>query len=597
MFFFRIKRFPECCQATDDNNQTPLHVACQTGSLDIVKQLLEHDYPETVKKDLIDEFNHCEFSLAIPVYSEDAENKTAFYLACEEGHVDIVEYMLRYKVRGRLQEQSISDKSFSYSTCSDDSDFVEIHPFQVKSKVEVSTGPLDIQSDNTVIYKRDDEGNYLTSCIFIAVKNRHRQVIEKLIEFGANLELYGTEKDVKYNVLLKQAIENNDLLTLNMLLKNHATDVNNFVFEETVRHKTRFISHMLQYKVSEDKVNGINKAQMEEDYEAMCTDSFNSNEQYESKFPKEAVNVRWQNLKVLSTVEKAWLETAARFINPQITSLNERTPLYAISRVDVSNNSLTMVPLPLLQLPSLVTLHLSNNEIREFPSQGKDDIDCKWLEELHINHNKLEIIPDYVFLLPKLRILNATNNLIKQLPAAMWQADSLNMVNLSNNLLENLPKPVYASVRIDSESSLPEDEDNSVNEEDVDKAFSSMESHVIFHNPKRASHWSRSLIVSEEEVKNMHNKKKGIRTLKLTANKINVFPDFLSCCCPNLENLELSKNKMQKLGNLAAYPVGLKTLDLSFNCLVSMEEWKEESSVKKCYFLNKGYVQISHVFL
>ena len=248
-----------------------------------------------------------------------------------------------------------------------------------------------------------------------------------------------------------------------------------------------------------------------------------------------------------------------------------------------------MVPAPLLQLPSLVTLHLSNNEITEFPSQRKFDIDCKWMEDIQINHNKLQAIPDYIFSLPKLRNLNAANNHLKQLPANMWHAESLNILNLSHNHLEGLPKPVF--VRYESETLLQESQELDIHEED-EKSYSSMEAHVIYHSVKHASHWSTSLIVSDEQVKNAQNKKKGIRTLKLTENKIKEFPDFLSCCCPNLENLEMSKNKMKMVGNLAAYPIGLKTLDLSGNLLEGMEEWQAENAVKKCYCSTKGYVLI-----
>ena len=550
---------------------------------------MEHDYPSILEKEYCDEFDNFEFNFAVPLNSEDCDNKTALYLACENGHVNVVDYLLRFKVKGRIKDHGLNDFSSSYSVCSEDSDMVEFQPFSVRSRVDASGSSIGLQSESSVVYKRIHEGSYHKSYILIAVKNQHRQVVEKLIEFGASLDLYGVENDVKYNVLLKQAVVNNDLLMLNKLLEHHAVDVNNFVFEETFTKNALFVSHLLQYRVSEDKINGINKVQMEEEYKSSGGDNIQDSKQYEERFPKEAVNVRWQNLKVLTTVEQSWLVTAAKFMNQKITILNTRLPLYAITRVDVSNNSLIMVPAPLLQLPSLVTLHLSNNEITEFPSQRKFDIDCKWMEDIQINHNKLQAIPDYIFSLPKLRNLNAANNHLKQLPANMWHAESLNILNLSHNHLEGLPKPVF--VRYESETLLQESQELDIHEED-EKSYSSMEAHVIYHSVKHASHWSTSLIVSDEQVKNAQNKKKGIRTLKLTENKIKEFPDFLSCCCPNLENLEMSKNKMKMVGNLAAYPIGLKTLDLSGNLLEGMEEWQAENAVKKCYCSTKGYVLI-----
>lgn len=592
-----MQDFPECCQTTDDNNQTPLHIACQTGCLDIVKLLLETEYPSSLEKDFSDLVKNVEYSLVIPVNAEDCDNKTAFFLACEYGYSDIVDYLLNFKVKARMvhAESDVCSQSDRSSEMSD-SEFVDHCPFHLKLETDSYNSQISLQPDVSVSYRQSStQQNYHNSPLYIAVKNRHGRVVSKLIEFGANKDLYVVEKQVKYSVLLKQALDNNDLLMLDRLLENGVQDVNNYVFEETVRRKPKFIGHFLQYKVGEDKHNPINKVKMKEDFKEAAfsvnsVEDISGSSDYELRFPKEAVTIRWQNLKVLTTVEQSWLVTAARYLNPRIASLNIQIPLFAVTRVNVSHNSLTMVPAPLLQLPSLVTLNVSDNEIMEFPSERNFDLMCDWLEEIIIHHNRLTKIPDYVFLLPKLRNLDASNNQLQQLPAVMWQADYLHTLNVSCNKLEKLPNPLFESKRTESASSLPDSNELQNSGGATDQPYSSMERHVTFHTVKRSCHWAQSLVVSDEEVRNAQNKRKGINTLKLSKNSLTAFPEFLSCACPHLEHLDAQKNQIKALGNLAAYPHGLKTLDLSNNLLENMNEWQFDDLTKKCYCNRRGYV-------
>lgn len=72
--------------------------------------------------------------------------------------------------------------------------------------------------------------------------------------------------------------------------------------------------------------------------------------------------------------------------------------LAALTRVDLSKNKMKVLSGQLLQLPSLRSLNVANNEIIEIeiPSDG---FHAPLLESLLLEFNKLSILPDEVHFL------------------------------------------------------------------------------------------------------------------------------------------------------------------------------------------------------
>lgn len=72
---------------------------------------------------------------------------------------------------------------------------------------------------------------------------------------------------------------------------------------------------------------------------------------------------------------------------------------------------------------------------------------CPVLEELYLQDNRLDRIPDALFRLPSLVTLVLSNNKLQQLPYNMWQAPKLRELNAGFNLLKELPSsPLDVSV-------------------------------------------------------------------------------------------------------------------------------------------------------
>lgn len=534
-----------------------------------------------------------------------SDGKSSLYLACENGHEDIVDYLLNFTVKGQYISEVLSSASSGPSQMEDLD--VDIKPVKIDANMdEINTNSIqlpdssDVSSGSNVLYRRTDltvSTSQTLTCVYIAVKNQHLQIVKKLAEFGAEFDLTGREKDVDYSSILRVALDNRDLLMLDTLLSLNVQDLNNFVFEEAVRSHPDFIAHFLKYKVSEDKANHINKKLMKKEYSLSGENTerlSSSDPRYKQIFPTESVNLRWQNLKVLSTVEPVWLVTAVNTLNPSMSSFNSRIPLFAVTRVDVSHNKITMVPIALFRLPSLYTLIASHNEITEFPSDTNFALDGQFLEELDVQYNSLTTIPNYIFTLPRLRVLNVSHNKIQKLPVSIWQSLYLKTVDLSYNKLDQLPRPVAMSTRIDSEESIAsENQFESLPDSlpgESNQSHSSTDSHVISHEVKRANHWTDNIMVCDETVRAAENFKQGLKTLKLGKNMFSSFPEFLSCCCPQLENLEMPHNHLKTVGNLGAYPKLLKTLDLSYNELESMGDWQDEDERRKCFSAPQRYV-------
>lgn len=179
---------------------------------------------------------------------------------------------------------------------------------------------------------------------------------------------------------------------------------------------------------------------------------------YSTLFPNTPTMINWHNQRChLTYIRTQWIVDAALHLNPKLKQ-NPRSfdiVLYSITRLDVSNNSLTSLPLTVFQLHSLRYLNVAQNKIDKLPipvpspakrgfrrkSTSVEDADylCPVLEELYLQDNRLDQIPDAVFRLPSLVTLTVSNNKLQQLPFSMWLAPKLKELNASFNLLKELP--------------------------------------------------------------------------------------------------------------------------------------------------------------
>lgn len=189
---------------------------------------------------------------------------------------------------------------------------------------------------------------------------------------------------------------------------------------------------------------------------------------YSSIFPNVPTMINWHNQKChLSQIRSEWLIDAALHVNPKLKQ-NPRCHdigLFAITRLDISNNSLTSLPITVFQLSSLRYLNVAQNKIEKLPvpdisspkrsrhrrrsksETAKLKYDCPVLEEIYLQDNRLEFIPEALFNVPALVTLVVSNNKLQYLPYEMWKAPKLKELNVSFNLLKELPvNPIDVSM-------------------------------------------------------------------------------------------------------------------------------------------------------
>lgn len=120
-------------------------------------------------------------------------------------------------------------------------------------------------------------------------------------------------------------------------------------------------------------------------------------------------------------------------------------PSPTISKLDLSRQNLSEIPLEIFELKNLKHLNLSNNKISTIP---KDITKLKRLEKLDISNNKISNFYAKICQLPKLKVLNLNNNLIKTLPKQIKYLKQLKVLHLSNNLLSFFPNEIKELINL-----------------------------------------------------------------------------------------------------------------------------------------------------
>ena len=110
-----------------------------------------------------------------------------------------------------------------------------------------------------------------------------------------------------------------------------------------------------------------------------------------------------------------------------------------LRKLDLRNNRLKVIPKEIIRLQRLEVLDISYNNL-EFLHAGLFNL--KNLKILLISHNQLKQIPKQIGNLSRLRILNLSNNSLKELPPELSKLQEIREINLSKNRFENFPVPV-----------------------------------------------------------------------------------------------------------------------------------------------------------
>ena len=198
----------------------------------------------------------------------------------------------------------------------------------------------------------------------------------------------------------------------------------------------------------------------------------------------------------------------------------------------------------IFKLEGIITLKGSNMQLNKLPFHKLSHYPLL-LTHLDVSSNNLNCLPEELFTCLHLDFLNVSNNPLGCLPKNWWKSRSLRRFWASSVNLKEIFSTTFSS---ELSSSL-------VDSQGYAKP-------AVYHRPiKEISH----LAVFEDE------KVSKLRNLDLSNNDITEFPHCFACVFPQLENLNLSKNKLPGVCYIQELPVALARLDLSYNWLSSSE--------------------------
>ncbi|XP_063218267.1 leucine-rich repeat serine/threonine-protein kinase 1 isoform X2 [Bacillus rossius redtenbacheri] len=668
-----LKRFPELVQQSTVERWLPLHACCINGHTAVLDLLLKHKYPPALMNKYRDPTGEWEYEMPFDINTKDVTGQNVLYVASLLGNFKMVDMLLKFRVKAtRIKEQAEEGARAPEEQAKGPEDLLSptrrrisdgIQSIMARlnlSRLGDSPGPAGLKNECQLSPLQLNAlcNNGSETALHAAVRGRHTDVASALLMSGADPNVpcrppdqgQSDQEDATHaarSTALVEACRNRDIGMADLLLRHGARDDSCKALGVAVRNKDDILTaKLLSVKAYPDPEFKLNKAAMTEDGAAVLPHLGVAGLTYGALLPGTAAMINWHNQQCeLSHIRKQWLIDAALTVNPKLklSPRNQDVVLFAITRIDLSRNSLTWVPPIIFQLHSLRYLNLAQNKIEKLPSAAevttvkpvtsrnvrnlKSDVCLRFsysapvLEELYLQDNRLEAVPEDVFRMPSLVTLDLSNNKLQELPYVMWRSPKMKELNVAFNLLRELPSSppehdaagaasgeasdsvgsvsdVSESVEVSSSVDLSEDGNLSSDEHATDtrllhpssfvKSKSVRPMDLLHHNV-----WSRNVEVTEQI---MHSEEGSdancsqLSALNLAHNQFTTLPAALPCLAVSLTRLNMSYNSLRTMGHITSYPSSLKQLDLSHNqvCLwptLPLVEGGDlvEHSVTMCY--------------
>ncbi|XP_041363499.1 leucine-rich repeat serine/threonine-protein kinase 1-like [Gigantopelta aegis] len=564
-----LKKFPEQILMRTVDHQLPLHKSAACGMADAVRCLLQFPYGNDFCWQHRDRVSGLCYWSSIDINEGDFNGRTALHLASEKGYLNVVQILLDFSVNTdpdagrtgscRNDEAGLKDQD-SHRTDGPPSPQSSMQGGSSRSKLE-TVHPVNV--------------NHVTNAghtaLHLAIEGQHCNIAEALLKAGADIKMAVQFKDSSVS-LLSFTLSKGDTDLFRLMMEHGAEDVDNAVmFEATQRGNHTIQQLLLQHKSSRDLTRIINKSELKlrwysqlnmgSGVTSFSDRSSSLDAEHRALFPLHSVAINWQNIGGISDIPESTLKEACYLHNPAMQRVNS-LPLYAITKIDISKNNFEKLPLIIFELFSLCVLNASDNRIKAFPSEEDIESSSMVLEELYLNDNCLQLVPSYLFKLPKLKHLNLSKNELKDIPIDMWTAPMLVTLNLSRNKLSCLPfvstGDFVPGYRSETETS------------DTDSVHSIVKTNAVPH----FNRWHAGVVIDHRELRNAEGQKyTGIQQLDLSRNRFTEIPLCLACCAPQLEVLSLQENCLNSVGMLSNLPDSLVDLNLSYCNLETLTSW------------------------
>jgi ankyrin repeat protein len=396
-----LKKFPELINVQTVEKWLPLHAACFNGHAAVLEFLLKYKFPEDVLVQFKDRTGGWKYNLPFDINQRDLSGQSILYMACCIGNLRMVDLLLEYKVKATsttlpapTEEEIESEnstpkhKSIGLSAL--------ISKFQTKEEVlrsnEAWVKPVDLD-----LYCNHDS----ETALHVAVRNKHHAITSHLLAAGAlpNLNIQNNNQDEKDkdswskgHTCIVEAAKNRDMGMIDLLLKYGARDDQNQALSVASQAKDNLVmSKLLALKAHQDQESVVNKNAIAEMHlgKSLKGRSSASSLTYNYMCPSTPVMINWHQTGSLTTIKEQWLIDSAVRINPKLRLSPKYQPmaLHAVTRLDLSNNEIVVVPSTVFNMQSLKFLSLAGNKLEALPDCAYN---CLWLEEIQLQDNRLD---------------------------------------------------------------------------------------------------------------------------------------------------------------------------------------------------------------
>lgn len=271
---------------------------------------------------------------------------------------------------------------------------------------------------------------------------------------------------------------------------------------------------------------------------------------------------------------------------PEPPNRLDRWTCNKVSMINLSGNSLTVLPSCLWVLPCLTALNVSHNKLNALmtgydPSQEENKLASSVLAEVVLAFNELKEIPEFLFKFPCVTKINLSHNRICNLPEDMWYQQSLHELNVSFNKLMYLPlcedDEIHPSSMGEEESSMLLGKAVPMNNLEV-----TLTDQMSFYSSFRSKRKGTSSFIQDKQfqIKHVTNVTmeqqeatieqscdySSLIVLDISNNEFERFPQGLPCLAPNLLDLIISKNRIQSI-DVVFLPQTLRKL-IAKKCMI-----------------------------
>ncbi|XP_058798844.1 leucine-rich repeat serine/threonine-protein kinase 1 [Phymastichus coffea] len=582
-----LRQFPKQVQLLTVEKWLPVHAAAINGHYAVIELLLKFEYPPNLYQKFKDPSGEFEYEMPFDINTQDVTDQNILYISSVLGNLKIIELLLNYKVKAR---NLMEDESSSQP--------IPVSKRRISSGIQRLMSSLNFRGRS--IEKKDENlicplnldlycNNNMETALHAAVKGRHLDVVAALLQAGANsnlpVKITNEQTDSEsYTTSLTIACQNRDVKIVDLLLKHGAVDNDCTALKIAARNSDEVLTaKLLSIKAHPDAEYKINKKAMTENSQTSSPFPALSNFSgvtYSALYPSTPTMINWHDQQCrLSQIRSQWLVDAVLHVNKKLNVKNNDLVLYAITRIDISQNSISSVPSTIFYLRSLRYLNMAQNKIEALMAESKSSKDklCPVLEEIYLQDNRLEQLPEFIMNMPSLEIMDVSNNKLQCLPDNLWRAPKLKELNASFNLLRDLPSQVFQNIsrkgREDSLSNSPScrnlatqltlPRDDSL---DFDSYFSKIANARVVEM-ERPFEWTKTVQVMEKITDDTEqtSNKSALASLNLAHNLFTSIPVALPCLAVSLVRLNMAYNSLRSMSHITSYPSTLKQLDLSNN--------------------------------